>query len=294
MEYTYAKDDSGDEIYLDIESEDEYVTKTTELKNPPNDEKPPKFKGYDLCDFAEKVIVGNFKLPHIKAAEMFSFLEKKTGGLVFLTLEIGQNNQSPDISDEHLHFGIAHSKITPDTLKTYIRKTFPSLVRRNKGGDKKYEGKYAKDLPYQILYIFKERNPNFFCNIDEVNLDKELHINHYADEFEKMKTLFSSSPAGKFYEFFMKHGGVKIGDELDEIDMDGTNLSAAGNQVYKDNVTLLRGKIAEIAIEYALETDNPNPGFQYLKKLIDYTHLRIHQPSYQNYILAKLNRDYNY
>ena len=290
MEYEYAKSDSGDEIYLDIESEEEYVCKTTEC---PNDEKPPNFKGYDLCDFKEKVLVGNFKLPHSNAATMYSFLKNKSSGLVFLTLEIGDNKDP----NEHLHFGIANSKITPDTLKTYIRKSFPALVNRTKGGDKKYECKYAKDLPYQILYIFKERNPDFFTNIDEVNLDKETHINHYADEFDKMKTLFSSSPAGKFYEFFMRHGGVKIGNELDEIDMDGTLSSGHTNHhhpTYADNVTLLRGKIAEIAIEYALETDNPNPGFMYLKKLVDYTHLRVHQPSFQNYILAKLNRDFNF
>jgi len=271
LEYTYA-----DTLEPITTSEEDYDAET---ENDENDEKPQNFKGYDLTDFDQKVIIGNFKLPHNKAPQIFSFLVKKTGGLIFLTLENGEKKEK----NEHLHFAIANSKITPDTLKTYIRKQFPELIQKQKGGDKKYLATYAKTLPYQVLYIFKERNENFFSNIDEVNDDKKLHIQHYANEFDQMKTKFSKSPAGQFYEYFCKRGGKKlVGDKIHQIPL-GSHAN--------DNMTL-RASISSIAVEWALETDNPNPGFPLILKLVNYTQLKIDKYGYQEYIASKFHKEY--
>lgn len=268
-----------DNIELEIEPEEEVVT---EMQETQNGENPQKFKGYNLTDFTEKVIVGNFKLPHSKARQMFDYLNQTTGGLIFLTLENGEKNEK----NEHLHFAIANSKITPDTLKSYLRKKFPDLVNSKKGGDKKYMATYAKTLPYQVLYIFKE-NIGFICNIDEVNADSETHSLYYKTEYEKMNTKFSKSPAGQFYDYYLKTGGVKIGTGLDEVDIDAPyhGFDLAGP-------ILLRDRISDIAIQYALETDNPNPGFPYLLKLINYVHLRVHKSSFAEYISNKLRKDF--
>lgn len=244
-----------------------------------NAENSDNFKGYDLCDFQEKVIIGNFKLPHTKAPEVFDFLLNKTAGLIFLTLENGEKKDK----NEHLHFAIANSKINPDTLKTYIRKNYPELISKTKGGDKKYLATYAKTLPYQVLYIFKERNPNFFSNIDEVNDDKKLHMEHYANQYSGMKTKFSKSPAGQFYEYFCKKGGKNLlGDDLHQFSKSDCTW---------DNIQL-RDAISDYAVQWALETDNPNPGVPLILKLVNYTHLKINRYGYMEYMKAQLHKQY--
>lgn len=286
-EYQFiSSDEEGPQIYtycdndiMSDSSEDQMVIELEETEKLQNDDFPPKFKGYDLCDFAEKVIVGNFKLPHSSAPEMFSFLEKKTAGSIFLTLEGTEK-------DEHLHFAIANSKITPDTLKSYIRKTYPKLTNSQKGGDKKYMAKYAKTLPYQVLYIFKERNENYFTNIDEVNLDKSTHMCHYADQYDKMHTTFSKTPSGQFYDYFLKKGGIKIGKGLGEIDPEAEHFYPE----YR-GPSLIRDAIAKIALDYLLEADHPNPGFQVVLKYVNYTHARLHKETYLEYLQNKLCKD---
>lgn len=270
-EFTYAAPlDPTNPFHEDYDAENEIDE---------NAENPPNFKGYSLCDFTEKVIIGNFKLSHTNARDVFDFLVQKTGGLIFLTLEIGEKNEK----NEHLHFAIANSKINPDTLKTYIRKKYPELISKTKGGDKKYLATYAKTLPYQVLYIFKERNFNFFSNIDEVNLDKKLHMEQYAKEFDQMKTKFSKSPAGQFYEWFCKRGGKKlVGDDLHQISLSSHAI---------ENMNL-RDAISEEAVEYALETDNPNPGIPFILKLVNYTHLKLSKYGYKEYIRNQLNKQY--
>lgn len=268
--YTYAET-----LNTENTDDEDCDNKTEETEN---DEKCQIFKGYDLCDFQEKVIIGNFKLPHTKAPEVFEFLVNKTAGLIFLTLENGEKKDK----NEHLHFAIANSKINPDTLKTYIRKKYPELISKTKGGDKKYLATYAKTLPYQVLYIFKERNHNFFSNIDEVNGDKKLHMEHYANQHDGMKTKFSKSPAGQFYEYFCKRGGKKlVGDDLHQ-------LSLSSNT---DNIQL-RDAISDEAIEWALETDNPNPGVPLILKLVNYTHLKLSKYGYKEYMKSQLHKQY--
>jgi len=257
----------------------DYEDYGNENENNENPQKGPIFKGYSLLDFAEKVIIGNFKLPHIKAPDIFNFLVKKTGGLIFLTLEKGEKEEK----NEHLHFAIANSKINPDTLKTYIRKQYPELISKTQGGEKKYLATYAKTLPYQVLYIFKERNFNFYSNIDEVSVAKEQHMEHYANQFDQMKTSFSKSPAGQFYDYFCKRGGKSlVGDDLHQY-----SLSADAVETLA-----LRDAISEEACEWALETDNPNPGIPLILKLVNYTHLKLSKHSYKEYIKAQLHKQY--
>lgn len=277
-QYTYQEIDVSDP-----ESEEDIVT---ELENSENGQKPPNFKGYDLSDFKEKVIVGNFKVPHSKTGEIYKFLTDATAGLIFLTAENGEKEEK----NPHLHFAIAKSKITPDTLKSYIRKKFPELVNSEKGGDKKYMAKYAKTLPYQVLYIFKEANKPEFGYLTNVicNDNKDELAEYLYQEYLKMHTTFSKTPAGQFYDYYLKSGGVKIGKGLGEVDIEMQGFE--GN----DGILDLRDKIGEIAIQYALETDNPNPGFQYLLKLINYVHLRVEKNSFQQYIRNKLHKDYIY
>lgn len=146
--------------------------------------------------------------------------------------------------------------------------------------------KYAKTLPYQVLYIFKERNEGYFTNIDEVNLDKSIHMCHYADQYGKMHTIFSKTPSGQFYDYFLKKGGIKIGKGLDEIDPEEQQYGKPVGPIR------LRNAIAKFVVEYLHEADHSNPGFQVVLKYVNYTHLRIHKETYLDYLENKLEKDY--
>lgn len=248
-----------------------------------NDENSEIFKGYDLCDFRQNVIIGNFKLPHSNAADCFNFLVDKTRGKVLVTLENGSEKEP----NEHIHFAIAESGITPDTLKKYIRTRWPQLVKSTFGGEKRYYAKYAKELLYQVIYLFKENTSRdtWMTNIPEILEDpvftKEDHYNAYHNMYNKQKQTFSKSPAGQFYEYFVKGG------YLQTINLESCTIGF-NTHLYSD----LRDQIAYVACDYALLKDNPNPGIQYIIKLVNYVHLKVHPDSFKAYIKDQLHRQY--
>lgn len=256
-------------IYQESEPDSDYDSDQASLflAEPEQDnEKTPDhtniFVGNPLDDFAKNAIVGNFKLPHKNAPEILEFLVKQTAGKVILTLEIGSKEEK----NEHLHFAVSDSKITPDTLKNYIRKKYPKLVNTQKGGDKKYAAAYAKQS-FQVYYIFKEQI-DYLTNIDELQNWKQQHMEYYSAIYKKMSQSFSKSPAGRFYEWYIKH-----------------------HYISKNNSTDIRVELVKHVSSYAIETDNPNPGRAYYIKLIDYTHLHLDEMSYNAYMERKILAD---
>jgi len=230
------------------------------------------FEGYPLDDFAKNAIVGNLKLPHSKAPEAFEFLKKRTAGQVILTLEFGKNEEN-----EHLHFAINESKINNDSLKTYIRKEYPELVNNKIGGVKNYAASLCKSV-FQVYYIFKEEI-SYFSNIKTLQDCKKQHMDYYASIYRTQKEVFSKCPAGRFYQWLIQDNYVA---------MQNIKKKSSRNLLVRSNI---RTDLIPLVTKYALETDNPNPGSPYFIKLINYSHLRIDESSFNDYMETKLIRD---
>lgn len=266
-------------IYQDSEPDIDYDSDQAPLflaEQEQDNEKPPDqsniFVGNPLDDFAKNAIVGNFKLPHSKAPDIFNWLKKTTAGQVILTLEIGEKEEK----NEHLHFAISDSKVKPDSLKTYIRKSYPELVNTKKGGDKKYCASYAKTV-FQVYYIFKERI-NYYSNIDFLQNWKPQHMSYYYEIYKKMSESYSKCPAGQFYEWLNHHYPASISTKFKQ------------PSSYKH---CIRTELVKFVTEYSLKTDNPNPGVPYYIKLINYAHIRLDQDSFNTYMENKIRYDIN-
>ena len=242
-----------------------------------------KFEGTPLDPFVKNAIVGNFKLPWSSGPIVFKFLKETTKGQICLTYE----NGTEDFIDEHLHFCLWDSKIKPDTLKAYIRKSFPILVGDGKGGDKKYQAKWAKEL-IQLLYIFKERK-TYDTNIDFLMENKNQTMDYYASQYILVKQTFSKCPAGRFYEWLNKNKTTWIQEKNWE--KGGISSPPNSSYYYTKRMQILRAGLVKFVTEYAKETNNPNPGFPYCCKLINYCHLHLDEDSYQTYIYQKQEKD---
>lgn len=240
-----------------LEIEDYELEKTPDHSN--------IFEGVPLEDFAKNAIIGNLKLEHSNAPEAYEFLKKRTGGRVILTLEFGENGDN-----EHLHFAIADSKIKQDSLKTYIRKQYPSLVNKEKGGVKNYAASQCKSV-FQVYYIFKEEI-NYFSNLEFLEHNKKQHMEFYADIYRAQKEVFSKCPAGRFYQWLIQ-------DRYEALQKIKTTSSK--NFLLRKN---LRTDLIHLVSEYALETDNPNPSTAYFIKFINYVHIRIDTFSFNQYM----------
>lgn len=245
-----------------------------------------KFEGTPLDPYVKNAIVGNFKLPWSAGHSVFNFLKDSTGGKVVLTYE----NGTEDFIDEHLHFCLWDSKIKPDTLKAYIRKCFPCLVGDGKGGDKKYQAKFAKEL-IQLLYIFKERK-TYDTNIDFLMEYKNQTMNYYASQYVLLKQTFSKCPAGRFYEWLHKNKTTWVQEKNWEKGAAGAFKQPNNSSYYyTSRMQILRAGLIKFVTEYAKDTNNPNPGFPYCCKLINYCHLHLDEDSYQTYIYHKQEKD---
>lgn len=228
------------------------------------------FVGNPLDDFAKNAIVGNFKLPHSSAPQILEFLKKTTAGQIILTLENGENEQK----NEHLHFAISDSKIKPDSLKTYIRKSYPELVNTKQGGDKKYCASHAKTV-FQVYYIFKEQI-DYLTNIDYLQNWKTQHMDFYSSIYKKMSECHSKCPAGQFYKWLNHQHPGPVSENF------------VSGKTFQDNI---RTGLVPYVSEYALSQDNPNPGIAYYIKLINYTHLRLDTESFNQYMRNKILYD---
>lgn len=263
--------DSFDHESFDENAECQINDNWSELPDP---DYSNKFEGTPLDPYVKKTIVGNFKLAWTFGKGLFRFLKEATGGQVVLTYE----NGTEDFVDEHFHFLVWDSKIKPDTLKAYIRKAYPILVGDGKGGDKKYQAKFAKEL-IQLLYIFKERK-KYDTNIDFLMDNKNQNMNYYASQYIQMKQTFSKSPAGRFYEWLCKNKTTWVTDK------EWSKWVEYSCQCFQ-----LRIELVKHVTEYAKETDNPNPGVAYCQKLINYCHLHLDEENYIKYLEAKIEKD---
>lgn len=121
-------------------------------------------------------------------------------------------------------------------------------------------------------------------NIPEINngaISKVAHYEVYHKMYNDQKQIFSKSPAGQFYEYF-----VKVRNGLEYVER--KNKDSHWLHEYHD----LRDVIANEACEYALLKDNPNPGLPYILKLVNYVHLKVHKESFKEYIKDQMHRQY--
>ncbi len=148
----------------------------TDIEYIPQDSKG-KWKGVNL--------VGNFNPFSIsKIQDVVAFLSQYSDQYV-----ITKEGAS---SADHIHFWMSNINKPLATVKSQLRRKFPELVRKGKGGANKWKIDYVNDI-FQIDYIFKELTKdnyltNLFSNVfgyTGIWKTVEFHQNRYIKEKSK-------------------------------------------------------------------------------------------------------------
>lgn len=104
-------------------------------------------------------------------------------------------------------------------------------------------------------------------------------MEYYANQYGSLIQTFSKSPAGRFYEWLHKKKTTWVsGKEWSDNHFACEKFS-------------IRTSLVQHVTEYAKETNNPNPGFAYCQKLINYCHLHLDESNYEKYMRGKIEKD---